>query len=242
MSNQAGSAPPFASHRREGRGPTILFLPGYRSDMSGAKALALDAWAADTGRAFVRFDYRGCGASLGTFEDFTLADWRDDCVSMIDALAPGPVVLVGSSMGGWLMLLAALACPDRVTALLGIAAAPDFTEWGFSAEQKAMLERDGRLLEPTPYAADPRVTTHAFWQSGESLKLLDAPIPLQMPIRLLHGQADPDVPHSISLRLAEALRSSDVQTILIKDGDHRLSRPADLALLTHTLSQLLDTL
>jgi pimeloyl-ACP methyl ester carboxylesterase len=231
----------LAFRRLEGRGPTIIFLPGYMSDMEGAKALALEAWARDHGRAFVRFDYGGCGLSPGAFEDQTLAGWRDDVLAMIDQSGDRPVVLAGSSMGGWLMLLAARERPERVAGLIGIAAAPDFTSWGFSDAEKETIRREGRLVQPTPYGDQPYVTTRAFWESGEALKLLDRPIAVDCPVRLLHGQADPDVPHDVSLRLADQLRSSDVQTILIKDGDHRLSRGQDLALLTATLAQLLDT-
>ena len=229
----------IAYRRLAGRGPAILFLSGYMSDMEGTKALALEAWAGSEGRAFLRFDYGGCGISPGDFEAQSLADWRDDLLAMID-LVGTPVVLVGSSMGGWLMLLAALARPDQVRGLVGIAAAPDFTDWGFSDAEKETIRRDGRLAEPTPYGDQPYVTSRAFWESGETLRLLDAQIPLDCPVRLIHGQADPDVPHAISLRLAERLRSADVQTILIKDGDHRLSRPQDIALLTSTLGLLLE--
>ena len=232
----------LAFRRVEGRGPTILFLPGYMSDMAGSKALALEDWARSRGRAFLRFDYGGCGLSPGAFEAQSLADWRDDAIAMIDLLGERPVVLVGSSMGGWLMLLAALARPKRVLALVGIAAAPDFTRWGFSAEEKTTIRRDGRLVQPTPYGDQPYVTTRTFWESGESLALLEGEIALDCPVRLLHGQADPDVPFAISLRLAVQLRSSDVQTILIKDGDHRLSREGDIALLIATLASLLDRL
>lgn len=231
----------LAFHRRGGRGPTVVFLPGYMSDMEGSKALALEAWCESQGRAFLRFDYGGCGISPGAFEDQSLADWRDDAVAMIDSVE-GPVVLVGSSMGGWIMLLAALARPERIAGLIGIAAAPDFTSWGFSDADKAVIASDGRLVEETPYGDQPYVTTRNFWDSGETLKLLDTKIPLDAPVRLLHGQADPDVPFAISLRIAEQLRSADVQTILVKDGDHRLSRPQDIALLTATLSQLLEAL
>jgi pimeloyl-ACP methyl ester carboxylesterase len=230
----------LAFHRREGKGPAVLFLPGYMSDMEGTKALALEAWCAEHGRAFLRFDYGGCGRSPGDFEAQALGDWRDDAIAMIDSLAPAPVVLVGSSLGGWAMLLAALARPDRIAGLVGIAAAPDFTDWGYSEEEKATIRRDGRLAQPTPYGDQPYVTSRTFWESGESLRLLGGVIAIDAPVRLLHGQADPDVPFAISLALAESLRSADVQTILIKDGDHRLSRPQDLALLTATLSSLLD--
>jgi len=223
-----------------GRGPAVLFLPGYMSDMEGSKALALETWAAGQGRAVLRFDYGGCGSSLGAFEDQTLADWRDDAVAMIDLLGEQPVVLVGSSMGGWLMMLAALARPARVAGLVGIAPAPDFTDWGFSSGEKTAIAREGRLVQLTPYGDQPYVTTRALWESGEALKLLGGEIPIDCPVRLLHGQADPDVPHCVSMTLAAKLRSSDVQTLLIKDGDHRLSREQDLALLIATLSQLME--
>jgi len=230
-------APPtLAVRRRSGTGPTIIFLPGYASDMAGSKALALDDWAARGGRAFVRFDYRGCGESAGAFEDFTLEDWRDDALAVIDA-TEGPVVLVGSSMGGWIMFLAALARPGVVAALVGIAAAPDFTQWGFDDAQKALLVADGRIVEPSPYGP-PMVTTQRFWEAGERNLLLDAEIALEVPVRLLQGQLDADVPWQQALVLAEKLRSADVQVTLIKDGDHRLSRSQDIALLISTIESL----
>jgi len=230
----------LAYRTKPGVAPAVLFLPGYMSDMEGTKALALEQWCRANGRAFLRFDYGGCGLSPGAFEDQSLADWRDDTVAMIDRLAPDPVVLVGSSMGGWLMLLAALARPERVAGLVGIAAAPDFTDWGYSDAEKAVIARDGRLVQPTPYGDAPYVTTRRLWKSGEQLRLLGREIAIEAPVRLLHGQADPDVPYTVSLRIAERLRSSDVQTILIKDGDHRLSRESNIALLIATLSPLLD--
>src|SRR6185436_13613432 len=142
--HENGEGLQLACRRREGRGPTIIFLPGYASDMEGGKASALDAWAEAEGRAMLRFDYAGCGRSAGTFETRTLHGWRSDALAMIDAVAgEGPVVLVGSSMGGWLMLLAALARPERVAGLVGIAAAPDFTDWGFTAAEKTTIRRDG---------------------------------------------------------------------------------------------------
>ena len=225
-----------------GRGPTLVFLPGYMSDMEGGKASALDAWAAAEGRSMLRFDYSGCGLSSGAFEEQTLARWRDDVLAMIDERLAGPVVLVGSSMGGWLMLLAALARPARVAALVGIAAAPDFTSWGYSEEQKLSLLRDGKLVEPSPYGEAPYVTTRAFWESGESLRLMHAPVAIDCPVRLLHGQLDSDVPWTWSTEIARQLRSADVQTILVKDGDHRLSRESDLALLVATVKALLERL
>ena len=229
----------LAYRHRAGRGPTILFLPGYASDMEGTKAVALDAWAEREGRAMLRFDYAGCGASDGAFEAQTLATWRGDVLAMIDEVIEGPVLLVGSSMGGWLMLLAALARPDRVAGLVGIAAAPDFTFWGFSQDQKMEILREGRIEEPSPYG-DPVVTTRAFWESGEALRLLHGPIAIDCPVRLLHGQADADVPWQYSLELMKLLRSADVQTAFVKDGDHRLSRGRDVALLIATVNGLLE--
>ena len=231
----------LAYRHRAGRGPTILFLPGYASDMEGTKAVALDAWAKREGRAMLRFDYAGCGASDGAFEPQTLATWRGDVLAMIDEVIAGPVLLVGSSMGGWLMLLAALARPDRVAGLVGIAAAPDFTFWGFSQDQKMEILREGRIEEPSPYG-DPVVTTRAFWESGEALRLLHGPIAIDCPVRLLHGQADADVPWQYSLELMKLLRSADVQTAFVKDGDHRLSRGRDVALLIATVNGLLEEL
>ena len=231
----------LAMRRREGRKPTLIFLPGYMSDMDGAKATALNSWAGAQGRAMLRFDYAGCGLSDGEFEAQTLTDWRDDVLAAIDAIE-GPVVLLGSSMGGWLMLLAALARPERVAALVGVAAAPDFTDWGFSEPQKSRIREEGRLEEPSPLGEAPYVTTRAFWQSGEALKLLGGDIPIDCPVRLLHGLDDGDVPWKISLRLMERLHSADVQTVLVKGGGHRLSREADVALMLRTLAALLEDL
>jgi pimeloyl-ACP methyl ester carboxylesterase len=229
--------PRLAYALREGRGPALVFLPGYASDMAGTKALALDAWAAREGRAMLRFDYSGCGESEGAFEDGTLALWRDDALALIDSLTEGPLVLVGSSMGGWIGLLAAEARPERVAAFVGIAAAPDFTDWGFSQEEKMRLLNEGRLERPSEYGP-PLVTTRTFWQSGEALRMLHREIAVDCPVRLLHGQRDPDVPWHHSTHLAGRLRSADVQTILVKDGDHRLSRPQDLALLVAAVASL----
>jgi pimeloyl-ACP methyl ester carboxylesterase len=228
----------IAVRSRSGVGPTIVFLPGYASDMAGTKAVALDAWAERTGRGFVRFDYGGCGESEGKFPDQTLADWLGDARLVIDSV-PGPLVLVGSSMGGWVMLLAALARRERVVALVGLAAAPDFTDWGFTQDQKLELLRDGQIAEHSEYGP-PVVTTRAFWQSGEAHRLLQRDIAIDVPVRLIHGQRDNDVPWHHSPHLAGQLRSADVQVILVKDGDHRLSRPQDIALLITTLEALLE--
>ena len=238
----AGGDRRLAYRLREGRGPTIVFLPGYASDMEGGKAVALDAWAEAQGRAMLRFDYGGCGASSGDFEAQSLADWRNDVLLMIDAFTEGPVVLVGSSMGGWLMLLAALSWPERVAGLVGVAPAPDFTNWGFTQDQKMTILREGRLEQPNPYGEQPTVTTRAFWESGEALRLLHAEIEISCPVRILHGQADADVPWAWSLELMKKLRSADVQATFVKEGDHRLSRPRDISLLIATVNGLLEDL
>jgi pimeloyl-ACP methyl ester carboxylesterase len=228
----------IAFHHVRGQGPTILFLPGYASDMSGGKAVAIEQWARANGRACVRFDYAGCGESGGAFEDGTLASWRDDALAMIDRVIAGPVVLAGSSMGGWIMLLVAGARPERIAGMVGIAAAPDFTDWGFTPEQKMTLLTEGRIEQPSQYSPEPTVTTRAFWNSGEANRLMHGPIDLDMPARLIHGQRDPDVPWERSVALAGLLRSDDVQTWLVKDGDHRLSRPRDIELILRAIEDV----
>lgn len=235
--------PRLAFRHTPGTGPTIVFLPGYMSDMAGGKATALFDWAAAEGHGCLLLDYAGCGLSDGLFAEQTLLDWRGDVLDLIDARAEGPVLIVGSSMGGWLMLLVALALAKRdgaarVAGLVGIAAAPDFTDWGFSDTEKAIILAEGALLEETPYSDQPYMTTRGFWQSGEANRLLDADIPLACPVRLLHGQEDGDVPPDISLRLLAALASDDVQVTLVKGGDHRLSRDTDIALLIDTVARL----
>lgn len=220
------------------KGTTLVFLPGYMSDMEGSKALALSAWAADQGRAMLRLDYAGCGVSEGAFEEQSLIDWREDVLFLIDKLVSGSVTLVGSSMGGWLMLLVALARPMRIKAMVGIAAAPDFTDWGFSQEQKMTILRDGKLEEATEYSDDPYVTTRIFWQSGEANRLLQSDIAFDGAVRLLQGQKDEDVPWAYALEIAKKIRSDNVQVHLVKDGDHRLSRDQDIALLIDVVSRL----
>lgn len=226
-----------------GHEPTIVFLPGFRSDMGGTKAAHLAAFCAATGQAMLRFDYSGHGASTGRFEDGTIGIWVADALTVIDRLTQGPLVLVGSSMGGWIALLAALARLGRVAGLVGVAAAPDFTEslmWGaMMPSERHRLMQDGVLHVPSEYGP-PFPITRALIEDGRSRLLLDHPIAVRCPVCLLHGQRDPDVPWETSLRLAERLASDDVRIILIKDGDHRLSRPRDLDLLTRTLAELID--
>lgn len=186
--------PALAYRHTPGAGPTVLFLCGYASDMNGTKALHLEQWAKARGQAYLRFDYAGCGESEGSFEDETLATWRDDALRMIDQGIEGPVVLVGSSMGGWIMALVAKARPDRVAGMVGIAAAPDFTDWGFTMEQKLALLQTGRIEQPNDYGDAPTVTTRAFWASGEANRVLVQPIAFDGPVRLLQGQKDKEVP------------------------------------------------
>ena len=228
----------IAFRHSEGAGPTLVFLPGYMSDMAGSKACAVLDWAVRQGRDCLLLDYSGCGESDGEFTEGTLSRWRDEVCALIAAHCPGQVVLIGSSMGGWLMLLVALQIPDRIAALVGIAAAPDFTAWGFSDEQQAELLAGETVFEENAYGPQPTPTFAGFWADGQSNLLLGTEIAIDCPVRLLHGQQDPDVPWEVALRLAKALRSADVQVTLVKDGDHRLSRESDIALLLRTLAAL----
>jgi pimeloyl-ACP methyl ester carboxylesterase len=233
--------PRLALHFTPGASPTVMFLPGYASDMTGSKATALEAWAKARGQAYLRFDYSGCGESEGAFEEQTLADWRDDALALIDELIEGPVVLVGSSMGGWLMLLIARERPDRIVGMVGVAPAPDFTDWGFTTEEKLHLLSHGRLERANPHGPEPTLYSRAFWSSGEANRLMFGAIPFTGPVRLLHGMRDTDVPWHRTGRLAELLGSADVQCWLVKEGDHRLSRDEDLRLLERAVADVVAT-
>jgi len=232
----------IAYHRLAGELPGIVFLGGYRSDMTGTKALFLEDYCRRRGRAYVRFDYFGHGASSGDFALGTIGSWRDDAIAIIDSLTEGPQILVGSSMSGWIMLLAALARPERVAALVGIAGAPDFTEellWPrLTPPQRDEIMAQGAVVLPSDYDPAGYVYTRTLIEDGRRHLLLGAPIPLAMPVRLLHGMRDQSVPWQLSLRLAECLAGGDVVVTLVKDGDHRLSRESDLA----RLAQILDAL
>lgn len=228
----------IAFRKTEGAGPALIFLPGYMSDMAGSKATALFDWAQTNDRACLLLDYSGCGESPGDFAEGTLGRWLEEALALIATQAGERVVLVGSSMGGWLMLLAGLAIADRLTGMVGIAAAPDFTDWGFDAAQKARLAAGEMIFETNPYGAEPMPTHPGFWADGEARCVLGGEIALDCPVRLLHGQNDADVPPEIALRLARALRSDDVQVTLVKGGDHRLSRDGDIALLLRTVAAL----
>lgn len=218
--------------------PAVVFLPGYMSDMAGSKAQAVLEWAELQGRACLLLDYTGCGQSDGEFREGSLSKWRDEVVALVDHLGLEAVQIIGSSMGGWLMLMVAEALGERAKALVGIAPAPDFTEWGLSQAQRIELAAGRTIFEDNPYGPEPTPTHALFWSDGERNKRLKTGVAFDGPVRLLHGQDDRDVPWEVSLRLAAALRSADVQVHLIKDGDHRLSRESDIALLLRALADL----
>lgn len=214
--------------------------------MEGSKALHLAEWARARGRAFLRFDYSGHGQSAGEFEDGCIGDWAEDAARAIAELTEGPQMLVGSSMGGWIALLTAKRRPDRVAGIVGIAAAPDFTEdsmWaGFSQDQRAALEQDGRVELPSDYSEDPYVITRKLIEDGRDHLVLREPLPLPFPVRLLQGTADADVPQDVALRLLAHMDCPDARLTLVKGADHRFSGPAELALLTDTLDAMTHTL
>ena len=214
----------IAYRLRQGHEPTLVFLPGYASDMEGTKALALDAFAQRRGLAMLRFDYSGTGSSEGRFEDGTLGAWLEESLAAIDQLTGGPLILIGSSMGGWIALHLALLRPERMRALAGIAAAPDFTDWGFADGAEA--ERQG--------------LTTGFWQSGQQLLLLDKPIAIDCPVRLIHGEQDEEVPLDVAFRTMRAIRSADVQLSVLKGGGHRLSEPHQIDAILRTVEELLE--
>ena len=231
----------LAYRRVDGEGPTVVWLGGFHSDMTGTKAEVLAEQANATGGNYVRFDYFGHGESGGAFKDGTISRWRADALAVIDELTDGPLVLVGSSMGGWLSCLAALARPDRVKALVLIAPAPDFTEKlmgpELSAEAKAAIARDGFWIRPSEYDDGGYPITRDLLEDGARWSILPGPVPIDVPVRILQGGADPDVPWAHALELANALTSDNVVFALIKDGDHRLSRPQDLERLVAAVSE-----
>lgn len=233
----------IAYHRQDGRAPGVVFMGGFMSDMNGTKAASLDAFCRARGRAFLRFDYFGHGRSSGEFSEATVGRWKDDALCVLDNLTAGPQVLVGSSLGGWIMLLAALARPARVKALIGVASAPDATEdlmWNrFPPELRATILRDGQARIPSAYGAEGYLITRKLIEDGRRHRVMGKPIPVSCPVRLLHGMRDEDVPYQVSIDLAANLESEDVRVELVKDGNHRLSRDQDLALLARTLESLL---
>jgi pimeloyl-ACP methyl ester carboxylesterase len=234
----------IAYRRTQGDGPTVVWLGGFHSDMEGSKAVALADWAARKGRAYLRFDYFGHGQSSGAFEDGTIGRWRGDALSVIDQLTDGPLTLVGSSMGGWLACLVALARPARVKSLVLIAPAADFTEKlitpDLSAEARAALLEDGRWIRPAEYDDVGYAITARLLEEGRAWSILPGPVPIACPVRILQGGRDTDVPWRHALALAEAIQGEDVIFTLIQDGDHRLSRPQDLARMTAAVEEICD--
>lgn len=229
-----------------GVGPTLVFLPGFASDMQGSKALFLRDACAARGQAMLRLDYSGHGASGGRFEDGTIGRWAADAHAVIAAVVPeGEIVLVGSSMGGWIMLLLLRWLGARVSGMVGIAAAPDFTEDlirpALSDAARQALARDGVLAMPSAYGP-PTMMSAGLLDDGVRQLVLRAPIAFEGAVRLVHGQMDDDVPWQTSLRLAACLTARDVQVILIKDGGHRLSRPEDLVVIGDVIAGLCKAL
>jgi pimeloyl-ACP methyl ester carboxylesterase len=239
----------IAYHRTPSRGegeslPGVVFLGGFKSDMEGSKALHLEAWAAAQGRAFLRFDYTGHGQSSGLFEDGCIGDWAADAGEALAELTSGPQILVGSSMGGWIALLLALAAPNRIAGLVGIAAAPDFTEDSMWADMdeatRQRLHSDGRIELPSDYSDDPYIITRKLIEDGRTQLVLRQPLNFNFPVHLLQGTADTDVDVSVALRLLERLDSPDARLTLVDGADHRFSEPRELALLIRTVEQLLS--
>jgi pimeloyl-ACP methyl ester carboxylesterase len=232
----------IAYDRIEGRGPGVVFLHGLRSDMTGTKAVSLADWARRTGRAFLRFDCSGHGLSSERFEDGAIGDWFEDALVALDRLTDGPQVLVGSSMGGWLALLLARAVPGRIKGLVGIAAAPDFTEdsmWAQATEaQRAALLRDGLIHLPSDYGDAPYVVSRRLIEEGRAHLVLREALSLPFPVRLLHGTSDRDVPPAVALRLLDHATGPDMRLTLVKEADHRFSSPACLALIEAAIDEV----
>lgn len=232
----------IAYHYTHGTGIGVVFLTGFKSDMTGGKALALEEYCRIQKRPFLRFDYQGHGESSGNFEEGCIGDWTKDALLALDELTEGPQILVGSSMGGWIMLLTALARKERVAGLIGLAAAPDFTEdliWGvFDDGQKAAMEHDGCVKIPNCYDEEPYYITRKLIEDGRNQLLLRDRIALDVPVRLIQGMKDEDVPWDTALKISDCLETNDVEVQLVKDSGHRLSEPHDLARLCRTLDSL----
>lgn len=236
----------IAFHRTPGRSPGVVFLGGFSSDMEGTKALFLEDWARTAGQSFLRFDYSGHGQSSGEFVDGCIGDWADDAIEVIQSITEGPQIMVGSSMGGWIALLVALALPKRVAGIVGIAAAPDFTEdltWAeLSPSERETLRTEGHIELPSDYSDEPYVFTWKLIEDGREHLVLRDPLVLDMPVRLLHGTADQDVRMSVPLALLDHARSPDMRLTLVKDSDHRFSAPENLALIQSTVESVIAVL
>lgn len=237
-----GDGERLAWRRVAGRGPTVVWLGGFMSDMTGTKAQALADWALANGRAFLRFDYLGHGESSGAFRSGTITRWRADSLAAIAALTEGPLVLVGSSMGGWISCLVAAEIPQRLHAMVLIAPAADFTEAlmkpGLPPEAHDAIARDGEWIRPSLYEPTGYPITRGLLEDGARWTILGAPVPVDVPVRILQGREDPDVPWTHALELANAIRGQDVVFTLIKDGDHRLSRDQDIARLLAAVAEV----
>ncbi len=231
----------LAYHKSEGQGPTVVFLGGLKSDMEGTKAIHLENWARERGQAYLRFDYSGHGESSGTFEEGCIGDWHEDTLAAIDALTDGPLIIVGSSMGGWQALLLALARPDRVAGMVTIAAAPDFTEDGYWASftdaEKEALDQVGHVERPSDYM-EPYIITKRMIEDGRKRLVLRNPLPLPFPVRCLQGTADTAVTTDTALRLLQHATCDDMQLLLVKDADHRFSDGPCLGLIETAVSEL----
>ena len=234
----------IAFRRIAGEGPCVVFLGGFRSDMSGTKATALAHWALDHGRAFLRFDYSGHGASEGRFEDGAVSDWTEDARVAITALTEGPLCLVGSSMGAWIGALLARSLKARIAGAVFVAPAPDFTErlllQSLSPEQRRAIDAGGRLVLPSAYGDEPEIFTRRLLEDGRAHCVLPGPISFDGPVRILHGKRDRDVPWPTALDFAAAIDAPEINLTLIDDGDHRLSREHDLRRLVAAVAALKD--
>lgn len=233
----------IAYHSTPGKEPGVVFLGGFRSDMTGSKAQHLQAWAEATGRAFLRFDYSGHGQSHGAFADGCIGDWREDAAALIGMLTEGPQILIGSSMGGWIALLLARDMGHRVAGLIGIAAAPDFTEtiWDdeLSVADRTRLMDEGLILRPSAYSDDPYPITLRLIEDGRRNLVLQSPLALPCPVRLLQGTADADVPVATALRILDHISGPDIRLTLVKDADHRFSTSACLGMITSAVEDVL---
>jgi pimeloyl-ACP methyl ester carboxylesterase len=232
----------IAYHKTEGKGPGVVFLGGFKSDMEGTKALALEAWAKQAGRSFLRFDYSGHGQSSGAFTDGCIGEWAEDARSVIEAVTKGPQVLVGSSMGGWISALLIRELGKKCAGFVGVAAAPDFTEdsmWRDLNEiERAKLKREGQIFLPSDYG-DPYPITRKLIEDGRRNLVLREPLQMPFPVRLLQGTADADVERQVALNLLDNIRGDDVRLTFVKGADHRFSDEACLALLIQSVEEVL---
>ncbi|XP_014051662.1 palmitoyl-protein thioesterase ABHD10, mitochondrial [Salmo salar] len=238
--------PKLAYRKVKGKSPGVVFLPGFASNMGGKKAEALEEFCKSLGHAYIRFDYTGCGSSEGEMVDGTVGTWKRDVLYVLDELVEGPQILVGSSMGGWLMCLAAIARPEKTAAMVGISTAADHFVTVFNTlpiEARKEIEEKGQWVVPTKHNEEGSITfTTEFLKEAEQHCVLQSPIPVTCPVRLIHGMKDQDVPWHISMQLAERVLSNDVDVILRKHGQHRMAEKEDIKLIVYTIDDLIDKL